>query len=191
MRNRKLVVAGILLAMSFFAGGGSPQLVRQALNEVTALCCSNKWDYWTMEESMNFEWFREKSAYRSFSAIVSNDWATTLSSMSVIATNNLERLFVLGVGKQYGEDFYIDYMGALADMATNSLITTRELEWAKATTRYDLMSCLYRRYREPKVIELVNKYKVVFPQRTNRWDAILSGAAYTNYLEEVAVGLWQ
>ena len=190
-KNRIVVVAGTILSAGVFAFGATPVQVRQALNEVDFLCASNRWDYWTMEEAMNFEWFRTNTVYRSLSSVISNDWEEVLASLPTIATNNLERLLVLGVGKQYDEDFYIDYMGVLSDMKTNNLITAKEFAWARASTRYDLMSCLMRRYQEPKVIGLVNKYKISIPAQTNRWNGILSGAAYTNYLEEVEIGLWQ
>ena len=144
-----------------------------------------------LKDAMNFEGVSDVPTYAGFAASVSNCWREMLENFEVIATNNLERLLVLGVGKQYSEDFYIDYMGVLSDMRTNSIITAKELAWAQASTRYDLMSCLIRRYKEPKVIELVNKYKTSMPASSNRWNDILSGVAYTNYLEEVEAGLWQ
>ena len=192
MNNRMVVVVvGMLLSAGCLAFGEAPDLVRQTLNEVGSLCVSNGWDYWTLEEPMNFEGLGENHSYRSFSDAVSNNWESTLSSLSVVATNNLERLLVLGVGKQYDEDFYVGYMEVLSDMRTNSMISAKEFTWARASTRHDLMSCLIRRYQEPKVRALLNKYKISIPAQTNRWDDILSGAAYTNYLEEVEAGLWQ
>lgn len=192
MENRCIVlVVGIMISVGAFASDVTQEQVRLALNEVDSLCVSNRWSYGILEEAMNFEWFRNNPVYRSFSSVVSNGWDEVLTSLPAIATNDLERLLVLGVGKQYGEDFYIDFMGRLSDMKTNNVITASEFAWARASTRYDLMSCLIRRYQEPKVIELVNKYKVSIPSQTNRWNGILSGAAYTNYLEEVSIGLWQ
>ena len=186
-----VVAGGVMLSVGAFASESSFVRVRQELDKVDSLCASNRWDYWMMDEAMNFEWFCTNTVYRAFSTVVSNDWAEVLALLPNVATNDLERLFVLGVGKQYDEDFYVDYMGVLSDMKTNSLITAKEFNWARASTRYDLMSCLIRRYQEPKVIGLVNKYKISLPAHTNLWNSILSGAAYTNYLEEVEIGLWQ
>jgi len=189
--NRIAILVVTILSAGAFASGVTPGQVRQALTEAGSLCASNRWDYWTMDEAMNFEWFRTNAVYCSLSSVISNDWEDVLASLPTIATNNLERLLVLGVGKQYDEDFYIDYMEALSDMKTNNLISAKEFAWARASTRYDLMSCLARRYQEPKVIGLVNKYKTSIPSQTNLWNSILSGAAYTNYLEEIEIGLWQ
>ena len=165
--------------------------IRREVGAVNALCLSNKWDYWTIEEALNFEWFRTNAEYRSFANAISCNWQSVLQCLDAVATNGMERLLVLGVGKQYGEDFYMDYIGELSDMRTNSLITANEFEWARASTRYELMSCLIRRYREPKVMGLLEKLKVSIPQNTDEWNKIISGEAYTNYLEEVSAGLWQ
>lgn len=165
--------------------------VRTALDVLDCACATNKWDYWTVEEAVNFEWLKDKQVYREFASVVSNDWSSVLGHLGELATNNLERLLVLGVGKTYDEDFYIEYMGALAGMATNNAVSVDELSWARASTRFDLQSCLFRRYQEPKVINLIEKYKIAMPQQTNHWNDVLSGVAYTNYLEEVAAGLWQ
>ena len=140
---------------------------------------------------MNFECIKETPDYRAFASVVSNDWTLALEHLNELATNNLERLLILGVGKTYDEDFYIEYMSVLASMTTNNLLLAKEFSWARASTRFDLQSCLFRRHQEPKVIELIDKYKAVQPGRTNYWNRVLSGEAYTNYLEEVESGLWQ
>ena len=181
----------IILAASQLNAEFSLAQIHNDVHAVDMFCTSNRWDYSMLKDAMNFEGVGAVPAYAGFASSISNCWREVLENFEVIATNRLERLLVLGVGKQYSEDFYIDYMGVLSDMRTNSIITAKELEWAQASTRYDLMSCLIRRYHEPKVIDLVNKYKISMPTSSNRWNNILSGAAYTNYLEEVAAGLWQ
>ena len=165
--------------------------IRAALNALDSVCATNQWNYWLVEEAMNFEWIKDVSDYRAFAAVVSNNWTLALEHLNELATNDLERLLILGVGKTYDEDFYIEYMSALASMTTNNLVLAKEFSWARASTRFDLQSCLFRRYQEPKVIELIGKYKAAQPDRTNYWNSVLSGAAYTNYLEEVEAGLWQ
>ena len=143
-------------------------------------------------EALNFADFGSKYlSYRTFASYVSNDWQNVLGNFGVIATNTVDRLLILGVAEQYDEDFYIDCMGMLSDMATNGVISAMELQWVGWSYRPELRSCLCRRYQEPKVIELVNKYKVSMPQHVNHWNDILSGVAYTNYLEEAEIGLWQ
>lgn len=143
-------------------------------------------------EPMNFVGFSEKyDSYAAFSHSVSNCWREALENFEVIATNTVDRFLLLGVGEQFGEDFYIDYMNGVADLNTNGVITVSELNWIAWPPQPNLLTCIRRRYREPKVIMLVDKYKISMPQKTNYWNDILSGAAYTNYLEEVAAGLWQ
>lgn len=165
--------------------------IRSDVDAADMFCMSNRWDYSMLQDAMNFEGVGADPTYAGFASSISNCWREVLANFEAIATNNLERLLVLGVGKQYGEDFYIDYMGVLSDLRTNGTITAKEFSWARASTRFDLQSCLFRRYQEPKVIELIDKYKAAMPGRTNYWDSVLSGAAYTNYLEEVEAGLWQ
>ena len=139
----------------------------------------------------NIDELYKESAYSSFADSVTNDWREILANLGQIATNEVERLLIIGVGLHYDEDFYLDYCSVLCDMHTNGLITAEELLNGRASHRYDLNSSLIRRYQEPKVIEIVNKLKLAMPQQTNYWNSVLSGAAYTNYLEEVAAGLWQ
>ncbi len=165
--------------------------IRAALDSLDYVCATNQWNYRLVEEAMNFERIKESPDYRAFASVVSNDWTLALEHLDELATNDLERLLILGVGKTYDEDFYIEHMGALASMVTNNLVLAEEFSWARASTRFDLQSCLIRRYQEPKVIALIDKYKAVQPDRTNYWDSVLSGVAYTNYLEEVKAGLWQ
>jgi hypothetical protein len=140
-------------------------------------------------EALNFESFGKYQSYRNLSSSVSNDWRGVLYRINNIAANKSERLLLLGVGKQFDEDFYIDFLTELCVLQTNNIITARELDWASASTRYDLDSCLIRRYKEPKVISLVNSMKKIFPQQ-RFWDKVLSGERYTNYLHEAAAGQW-
>lgn len=130
-------------------------------------------------------------SYAVFANAVTNDWREILANLNEVATNEVERLLIIGVGLHYDEDFYLDFSSVLCDMHTNGVITAEELLFGRASHRYDLNSCMIRRYQEPKVIELVNKYKTANPQQADYWDGVLSGAAYTNYLEEVEAGLWQ
>ena len=191
----KLKIVGVigLLALATIHAEETTDLkcIRNALDALEAACVSNRWDYWTIEDAIDFEWFREESAYRRFALVVSNNWSNAILHLSELSTNDFERLLMLGAGKSYDEDFYIDYIDTIATMTTNNIVSARELSWARASKRFDLNSCLIRRYQEPKVVELVNKLNVVMPQQESRWNDILSGAAYTNYLEEVAMGLWQ
>ena len=192
MKVAVLIAAGMFAPFAMCATDTNEiSHIRAALDVLDSVCATNKWGYWMVEEAMNFEWIKDVPDYRAFASVVSNDWTLALEHLSELATNDLERLLILGVGKTYDEDSYLDYMGALASMTTNHLIAVKEFSWARASTRFDLQSCLFRRYQEPKVIELIDKYKAAQPSRTNYWDNVLSGAAYTNYLEEVEAGLWQ
>lgn len=133
----------------------------------------------------------KEPTYASLADAVTNDWRTVLANLGHVATNDVERLLIIGVGLHYNEDFYLDFCSVLCDMHKNGVLTANEFLNGRASHRYDLHSCLIRRYQEPKVIELINKYKVAMPAQTNYWDSVLSGQAYTNYLQEVEAGLWQ
>lgn len=183
----------LTICLAVLASYGASELgqVRCCLDGVNAICSSNRWNYHVMKDAMNFECLSKTPAYNTLACSVSNDWRTVLQKLDSVATNDLERLLVIGVCKYFDEDFYISYLGVLSEMSTNNQISCSELSWAQSSTRYDLMSCLYRRYDEPATIDLVNKLIIAQPARTNRWNKILSGEAYTNYLEEVEAGLWQ
>ena len=165
--------------------------VRAGLDEICTKTPARDLRYGIVEEQICFDSFHRSPAYVRLANAVSNDWQTVLANLSQTATNNVERLFVLCVSLQYDENFYLDFCSTLCDMRANNAITARELESAMASRRYDIDTCLIRRYQEPKVVALVNKLKIAMPQQESRWNDILSGAAYTNYLEEVAIGLWQ
>ena len=171
-------------------GAGELPGVRAALNayerSVDSVCLQASY----LNDALNFNLGISQSLqYKTFAIAVSNDWRTVLSNMNSIATNSAERLLILGTGRVFDENRYIDYLDVLATMRTNGVISAAELKWFEATSRYDQMSCIIRRYRQSNVSNLVEKLKIALP-RTNYWDDILSGAAYTNYLEEARAGLW-
>lgn len=189
---KRIVLSLFLLSgLVSFADTNGLEEVRRRLDDVMLYCASNRVDYWVVEEAMNFESFHTNQVYNTFAISVSNDWTNVLCRIDNVTTNSLERLLSLGVGKHFGEQFYIDYIDVLADMRTNNVISSGELSWARASARFDLMSCFIRRYQEPKVRNIIGKFLVAEPSHSNRWNQVLSGAAYTNYLEEVEAGLWQ
>ena len=142
-----------------------------------------------VDESINFDHFMRCAPYQEFARIVSNNWQSVLTSFSAVGTNEAERIALVGVGKSFGEDFYIAYGITLANLYQEHIVTSNELEWYIASRLISLDTCLIRRYQEPQVTNFVSKLKVAFPARST-WDRILSGVAYTNYLEEVEAGLW-
>lgn len=143
----------------------------------------------TVDESINFDQFMRCAPYQEFARAISNNWQSVLTSFSAVGTNEAERIALVGVGKSFGEDFYIAYGITLANLYQEHIVTSNELEWYIASRLISLDTCLIRRYQEPQVTNFVSKLKVAFPARST-WDRILSGAAYTNYLEEVEAGLW-
>ena len=190
-RAVKLSVVAMLgvVARLAWADANVASTIRAQFDNVYANMPSRYLIYGVAEENID-ELYREP-AYASFADAVTNNWREVLANLGQVATNNLERLLIIGVGLHYDEDFYLDYCSVLCDMHTNGVITADELLNGQASHRYDLNSCLIRRYQEPKVIELIDKCKAAMPDQTNYWDNVLSGAAYTNYLEEVEAGLWQ
>ena len=142
-----------------------------------------------VDESINFDHFMRCASYQEFARVISNNWQSVLTSFSAVGTNETERIALVGVGKSFGEDFYIAYGITLANLYQEHIVTSNELEWYIASRLISLDTCLIRRYQEPQVTNFVSKLKVAFPARST-WDRILSGVAYTNYLEEVEAGLW-
>ena len=133
--------------------------------------------------------FATNVSYCALAATVSNDWRNALANLALCATNQFERLLVLGVRDRFGADFYMDFMDELVTMKTNDLITAKEFSWARSTEVPELERYLERRYQKPRVRTLVGRFKIAEPENP-RWDDVLSGAAYTNYLDEVSAGLW-
>ena len=193
MKNSKpILILFAIMALSCVAEPINCGMLRSQLTAAEASIPTDTLRVAVLGEPMNFADFSGRHpSYRAFAVTVSNNWCVALSNFCAIATNETERLLLIGVGQQFDEDFYIDYMGTLSDLRTNNVITAEELQWAASPIRAYLLTCILRRYSEPKVIQLVNKYRVSRPHLTDYWNDILSGAAYTNYLEEVEMGLWQ
>ncbi len=191
MKRNIVMIAETTLCMALMSDASDLSHVRATLEELEAHCASSSLNYRVITEAYNFEWFHPTSSYSLFAETVSNCWGDVLANFDTVATNDFERLLLLGVGKHYGEDYYMDYLSRLADLRTNNVITAKEFTWARISTRHDLRSCFYRRYQEPKVREIIEKMILAEPQRTNSWNRVLTGEAYTNYLEEVEAGLWQ
>lgn len=186
---KRYLFALIVMAVGTLGAEGLPG-VRVALNEYERLVDSEYLQASYLRDAQNFNLGLSGSyPYKTFAIAVSNDWRMMLNNMNSIATNSAERLLILGTGRVFDENRYIDYLDTLATMRTNGVISATELKWFEASSRYDQMSCLIRRYRQPNIANLVEKLKIALP-RTNYWDAILSGTAYTNYLEEARAGLW-
>lgn len=189
-------IDSLLLALVLIGSAQLPSLgtnlvstVRVQLDNLHANMPSQDLKYEVVVENID-ELYREP-AYAVFADSITNDWRNVLANLGQITTNGVERLLIIGVGLHYDEEMYLDFCSTLCDMCTNGVITAEELSNGRASHRYDLDSCLIRRYREPKVVDIVNKLKLTMPQQTNYWNDILSGVAYTNYLEEVKIGLWQ
>ena len=190
--KKLVIIFGIALAMmacAVRADTNALARVRVALDTLRQNCGGR--GFGGLDEVLNFEdGFRSNQPYQDFAAALSNDWQFAICNIGQIATNQTERYFLLGLGKQYGEDTYIDSLGELSDLRTNNVISVNEFIWAKAARGVHLETCLERRYREARVVELIAKLRVSLPDMNDLWDDILSGQAYTNYLDEVAAGCW-
>lgn len=191
MKRIIMVIATTMLCRALLSDTNELSHVRAELEELEAHCASRNWNYRVINEVYNFEWLHTTPSYSHFADAVSNCWGDVLADFGNVATNDFERLLLLGVGKHYGEDYYMDYLSGLADLRTNNVITAKEFTWARISTRHDLRSCFFRRYQESHVRGIVEKMILAEPQRTNFWNCVLTGDAYTNYLEEVEAGLWQ
>ena len=194
--NKTVCKSGMLAALvgcACLALNGDTNLtssVRAAFDVLRSRVNPRELRYGFINEALNFnDGLSQTPHYLGFARVVSNNWRTVLANMNGIATNNVERLLLIGTGRVFDENCYIDYLDELATMKTNGVLTANELECFEASSRYDQMSCLTRRYREPRIRALVNKLKVAKPMG-GYWDDVLSGVAYTNYLQEVSAGLW-
>jgi len=132
----------------------------------------------------------EGAAYCVLCQTVSNDVATVFHGMPQITTNAAERLLLMSTAWQYDENFYLRAYTVLADMALSNQVSSAELEWFSLPKRNDLANCIRCRYRESQVTNLAYKISQVTGD-LNTYHEIVTGVSYTNYLEEVAAGLWQ
>ena len=73
-------------------------------------------------------------SYRMLSAAVSNEWESVLGNLSSCATNQIERLLVLGVRDQFGEDFYLDYLDGVFNLWLRGEVTNEEMERRRKIT---------------------------------------------------------
>jgi len=129
-------------------------------------------------------------AYRALCCMISNDVEAIFRQMPEITTNAAERLVLMSTALQGDENGYLDAYVVLADLAVSNQVSGAELEWFGSPERTDLSNCIRCRYRESRVTNLVCKITQV-TGNTNWCNSVISGASYTNYLEEVAAGLWQ
>ena len=189
------IVSGIIVILGIFtqevySATNNSSIIECAWNQFTNQVPDKDWmDYFTLSESLNFDLYLRRPSYQTFACTISNNWQDALSSFLSIGTNETKRLAVLGVGKSFDDNFYIAYCNALADLQQRGFITIQELRWSLASSFTNLDTCLIRRYQEPQVTNLVVKLKEIFPNNS-QWEDVLSGASYTNYLEEVEAGLW-
>ena len=192
-KGKKIICAIIFLfaGQTLLGSTNSLAVVQTAWNQLTNQVpiqeCS---DCLTIYEPLNFNSFSKRDAYKAFAQTISNDWASILTSFSLIGTNETERLAVLGIGKCFSEDFYISYCTTLADLQHTKIISDKELRWGLLAGRYDLHTCLIRRYRESPVTNLITKLIVSFPAEASTWNEIMQGITYTNYVDEIESGLW-
>ena len=133
--------------------------------------------------------FATNGEYGALTRCVSNDWQNVLGNLDRCASNQFQRLMVLSVRDRFGADFYIDFMGKLVDLRTNGVLSAEELDWAMYTTEPELENYFERKYRNQRVRTLAVRIRAA-SNHTNYWDRVLSGLAYTNYIDEVETGLW-
>ena len=188
MNSKKALVLLVLANICCFAAADTHDTVRERLAAVHKQIPSRRLEG-IVGEVLNFESFGRYTSYQDFAVAVSNDWRSVLGSFNAITTNKVDRLLLLGVGKQFDEDFYIDYISELCVLCTNNIITSGEMDWAITSTRYDLQSCFIRRYKESRVVKVIEQLRIVNPP-ASYWNKLLSGEEYTNYLHEVEAGLW-
>jgi len=126
--------------------------------------------------------------YRALAVTVSNQWQTVLGNLSRCATNQLERLLVLGVRDQFDETFFCDYVEGVFDLWQTGVVSKVELDWVRTGDRPGFGYFFERRYNVERVRRLVSRFREAEPNRS-QWRRVLSGEAYTNYMENVEAGI--
>ena len=190
------ILAGLVLAWVCFMPARLQldeqqiSFVRQGLSELEQKVSPECLTFQAVDEALNFnDGLSQTPQFIRFAVSVSNNWRAVLSDMDKIATNAVERLLLIGTGRVFGEDVYVEYINELATLKARGAVSSDELMWFMATSEISQLTCLWRRYREPRIRTVIDKLKVALPTGGG-WDDVLSGAAYTNYLGEVEAGLW-
>ena len=129
--------------------------------------------------------------YVRLATLVSNDYKNVFANVGKIATNDAERLLVLGAGWQFGEAFYLDCLDELVDLGMRGKVSTNEIYWYRTGSwQSKLINCLRVRYKEPRITNIIHKLMRLEPNRKAYYEQILSGESYTNYLHEMEARLW-
>lgn len=129
--------------------------------------------------------------YVRLATLVSNDYKNVFANLDKIATNDAERLLVLGAGWQFGEAFYLDCLDELVDLGMKQVVTLKEIRWYwHLSYKAQLINCLRVRYKEPRITNIIHKLMRLEPNRKAYYEQILSGESYTNYLHEMEARLW-
>ena len=117
----------ILFSLDVMSSTGIICQVHQKLITAKSGIPNDYLDKHVLDEVLNFEGFGKYQSYFQFSNYVSNDFRNIISKFNHVATNEVDRFLLLGVGKQFDEDFYIDFLTELCVLQTNNIITAREL----------------------------------------------------------------
>lgn len=187
MKLVKVLLAAVVMALPVGLLADSLQATRQLISRVISLLPEDDRDVdGILDSGISFA---TNAEYRSLAVVVSNDWRNVLANINLCATNQLERLLVFGVRDQFDVGFYLDFLDAAVSMKTNSVISSRELDWVRGTNHPEMERYLVRHYLDQRVREVVLHLQDAEPSRL-LWGRILSGEAYTNYLDQVEAGMW-
>jgi len=110
------------------------------------------------------------------------------SMLPQCATNQFERLLVLGVRDQFDETFFCDYVEGVFDLWRTGAVSKIELDWVRSGDRPGFGYFFERRYSDDRVRRLVMRFRQAEPDN-ELWQQVLSGEAYTNYMEFVEAGM--
>ena len=131
------------------------------------------------------------AAFVNLSRVVTNRWNEVLAAMPEIATDQAERLVVMGAGVVVGEERYLGSVSAVADMVMSNKLTVTELQFYRtqcSIADHYAASSLARRFQEPAVSNLIMKLEAAgaYQQGVSH---IFSGEGKELYLDAVHEGL--
>ena len=136
-----------------------------------------------LADSFDFVDYFRCAEHDKYARAISNNWRSVLAALPQIGTNRLERYAILGVGKTFGDDFYIDYCMALADLHHEKIISDDDLDWMLISRQWVLMDCFRKRQEEPLVRDLLKKLIIELPKHSDILTDFLLGIDYIDDME--------
>lgn len=162
--------------------------VRMALDALEQSAPHKMLNAAVLKEAVSFDLLQTNECYDCFASVITNGWQINLQHLESVATNDVERYLILGVGKHYDGFFFVDYCSALADLRRDGRLSDEELDWSLSSTKGYLDQYLVINYTAHNVTNLIAKLRTLRPN-DDYWQDVISGVACSNLLLEVSAGI--